>query len=150
MGILIALLGSLTISAKNVDAPTQQDISISLNKTKEKNTASHYQGVSITREGLKSYLKDIFIYNGIADQIEIAEKIIQCESGWNIFADNGISYGLAQFTPATWHDFGEGDIMNPHTQIRTMAKMWKNPKLRNRWDCYRFGLYKKFYSPQPN
>lgn len=107
------------------------------NKAKESNTGTRlYRGVLITREGLKSYLEEVFIKEGLEDQIEIAEKTITCESNFLWYADNGISFGVAQFTPDTWKDFGEGDIFNPHIQLRTMAKMFKMG-LQNRWDCYK-------------
>lgn len=114
----------------------QQTVNITEDKTKEKPTASLYQGIKISREGLKSYLSVIFTKYGIEDQIPIAEAVIACESSWNINANNGISFGLLQFTPATWKDFGYGDIMNPQSQIITMAKMWKRG-LQGRWDCWR-------------
>lgn len=71
------------------------------------------------------------------DEIGMAEKVITCESNYFWHADNGVSYGIAQFTPATWHDFGKGNIFNPYKQLDVMARMWKNPLLRLRWDCYR-------------
>jgi hypothetical protein len=68
---------------------------------------------------------------------------ITCESGWQIYPKpNNISWGIAQFTPATWKGFGYGDIMNPLSQLDTMAKMWSKG-LANRWDCYRLKLYEK-------
>ena len=89
-----------------------------------------------SREALKRYLSETFAIYGIADQIPMAEATILCESGWNWKADNGISYGIAQFTPATWYDFGHGDIFDPYVQIQTMAKMWSRG-LQKRWDCWR-------------
>lgn len=89
-----------------------------------------------TKEQLKDYLKLVFEKEGISDQLARAEQVITCESGWNVFADNGISYGIAQFTPDTWNDYGYGDIMDPYKQIEMMAKMWKN-NLQSRWDCFK-------------
>lgn len=114
----------------------QQQVNSAEDKTKEKLPTSHNQGREIDREELKSYFRQVFTYNGLEDQIPIAEAVIACESSWNWKADNGISYGIAQFTPATWEDFGFGDIMNPYSQIQVMARMWKNPVLRLRWDCF--------------
>jgi hypothetical protein len=68
---------------------------------------------------------------------------IMCESGFQVDPKhNGISWGVAQFTPATWKDFGYGDIMNPEAQLLTMARIWG--KYKNRWDCFRLGLYKQY------
>lgn len=95
-----------------------------------------FQGVYISPENLKEVLKLDFAEYGIEDQLGMAEDVINCESDWNIFANNGISYGLLQFTPATWKDFGHGDIMNPYNQIKVTASMWSHG-FQRRWDCYR-------------
>jgi hypothetical protein len=94
---------------------------------------------------LKDYASEESVKYGLTDaQHTILMATISCESGWNIHPKpNHISWGIVEFTPATWHDFGHGDIMNPITQIDTMIKMWSNG-LENRWDCYRLGLYKKY------
>lgn len=94
-----------------------------------------YQDVKVSKEELKGMLWTAFNKYGISDQIPIAEKVIFCESGWNINANNGISYGIAQFTKATWKDFGYGDIFNPQSQFMTMGKMWK-AGLQGRWNCF--------------
>ena len=88
-------------------------------------------------------LKTQFDTYEISDQLKIAEAVIQCESSWNIYANNGISFGILQFTKPTWKEFGSGDIYNPYWQIKTFAKMVKSG-LWNRWDCKRLGLYKKY------
>ncbi len=95
-----------------------------------------YQGVKVSKQDIQEMVSEQFTLYGIASQIPTALKVVQCESGFNINADNGISYGVAQFTPATWKDFGHGNIFNPLYQIETMAKMWKIG-LQKRWDCYR-------------
>ncbi len=97
-----------------------------------------YQNVLITEEDEKDYLKLDFHKYGLDDQLLMAEKVISCESGFHIdpLPHNHISWGIAQFTPATWKDFGHGDIMNPLIQIDVMSHMWSKG-LQNRWDCYR-------------
>lgn len=90
-----------------------------------------------SREVLKRFLRARLISYGIEDQYNTVEAVVFCESSWRVDPPhNGISWGIAQFTPPTWKDFGYGDIMNPYNQLDTMAKMWANPKLRNRWDCH--------------
>ncbi len=62
---------------------------------------------------------------------------IFCESSWQIYPKpNHISWGVAQFTPPTWKEFGYGDIMNPISQLNVMSKMFHN-HLEKRWDCWR-------------
>ena len=104
------------------------------------------------------FLKDFVGEVSIKQQLDTQDyndivATIQCESSF--FADpphNNISWGVAQFTPVTWHDFGHGDIMNPISQIEVMVSMWNKwemhkgtpRQMKNRWDCYRLGLYKKY------
>lgn len=84
---------------------------------------------------LKSYLREQASLYGV-DYDEMS-AVIQCESGWRVDPPhNNISWGIAQFTPDTWTDFGSGDIMNPYTQLDVMAKMWSKG-LHGRWDCYK-------------
>ena len=85
---------------------------------------------------LKAYLSVKFAEYGIESQTERAIAVVFCESGWNWNPKpNYISWGIAQFTPDTWHDYGYGDIMNPYAQLETMARMWSNG-LQSRWDCF--------------
>ena len=95
-----------------------------------------YKEILITKENLKDALEYDFAQYGISNEVQEAERVISCESSWNINASNKISYGIAQFTPATWKDFGYGDILNPLSQLDVMAKMWKDG-LQGRWDCFR-------------
>lgn len=94
-------------------------------------------GVKLTKNDIKEMVKNQFTLYGIEDQIPRALEVLQCEGGFNVdpLPHNGISWGVAQFTPPTWEDFGHGDIMNPYWQIKTMAKMWAMG-LQNRWDCF--------------
>ena len=94
---------------------------------------------------LKGYLGEVSIKYGLpANDYSEMVATIQCESGWQIYPKpNHISWGIAEFTPPTWQEFGYGDIMNPVSQINIMVKMWK-VGLAKRWDCYRLGLYKKY------
>lgn len=135
MTLIACFFLPLPTADQNENYTAPKIVTIDEDKSQTINDKDHYAGILITREGLKSYLSEVFTYNGIEDYIPLAEKIILCESGWNIQASNGISFGILQFTPPTWADFGEGDIWNPHTQIRTMAKMIRLG-LIGRWDCY--------------
>lgn len=108
------------------------------NGTKIADTTTHASQVAqnASTARLKEYLRKVFTSYGIEDQIPTAEKIIACESSWNILAHNGtISYGLLEYTPNTWHDFGHGDIMNPLVQIEVTAKIVKREGWE-RWDCF--------------
>ena len=138
LGTLLFFHEFWKLSAKEHSAPTRQEIKLS--KTLD---YQEYQGVRLTKNDLKDMLKTQFDTYGISDQLKVAEAIISCESGWNIYADNGISFGILQFTKPTWKDFGSGDIMNPYWQIKTFASMWSRG-LKNRWDCFRLGYYKKY------
>lgn len=126
----------MTFADRNNSEQTLQDS----NETSTPDNLQNFQirpyKVYISKQGLKEAIEFQFTKYRIADQIGMVEKVIQCESGWNVLADNGVSYGLLQFTPATWQDFGYGDIMNPYSQIETTAKMWSKG-LQRRWDCYR-------------
>lgn len=84
---------------------------------------------------LKEALSSVAVKYGLDyDQMS---TVVSCESGWRIDPPhNNISWGIAQFTPATWKDYGTGDIMNPYMQLEVMGKMWKKG-LMGRWDCYR-------------
>ncbi len=85
---------------------------------------------------LKGIAGEASIQYGLSGQ-DYQEMIdtIQCESGWQIYPKpNYISWGIAEFMPATWHDFGNGDIMDPIMQIKVMARMWSKG-LMGRWDC---------------
>lgn len=109
---------------------------VATSDTKPIDTGNYYHGVLVTKQDLMGMLEQEFTTYGLEDQIPLAKRVIECESGWNIHADNGISFGVAQFTQATWKDFGSGDIFNPIMQFHTMARMWAKG-LQKRWDCYR-------------
>ena len=87
-------------------------------------------------EALKRYVAIQFAKYGIEDEIPIAEAVAACESSWNWQASNGISYGIFQYTPATWEQWGSGDIMNPETQIKVTARLWSLGQ-QWRWDCWK-------------
>ncbi len=114
-------------------------VNITKSKTKELVSGTRlYHGILVPREALKSYLEAIFTKEGMSDQIEVAEKTLTCESNFVWYASNSISKGVAQFTRATYKQFCSGnyDDMNPQDQLNCFTKMWKNPKLREKWDCF--------------
>jgi hypothetical protein len=87
-----------------------------------------------TQQELKLYLASLVNKYGL--DYDLMSAVIQCESGWQIDPPhNNISWGLCQFTPPTWDDFGYGDIMNPYAQLEVMVEMWSKG-LEGRWDCY--------------
>jgi len=96
-----------------------------------------------TTAQLQDFLKQELALYGIEDDYPTLAAVIQCESGWNISPKpNYISWGIAEYTPATWKDVGFGNIMNPYSQLSVMAKIWA--KQSSRWDCFRLELYKKY------
>ena len=80
------------------------------------------------------------------DKIDEAIKVIQAESGWNIFAvgDDGTSKGILQYQKATWNEncleFSDYESLDPYAQIGCLAKMWDR-KMEYRWTtwCRMFG-----------
>lgn len=90
-----------------------------------------------TTAELKAYLLKVSVLYG-QDYQKMAATI-RCESSWktNTYSTSHISYGISQFTPATWKDYGIGDYKNPFDQLLTMAKMWRLG-LAKRWDCYHY------------
>lgn len=90
---------------------------------------------------IKRYLREQSALYGL--DYDKMSAVISCESGWRIDPPhNNISWGIAQFTPETWKDFGGGDIMDPYAQIRVMSIMWSK-HLEGRWDCYHILFDKK-------
>lgn len=116
-------------------APTTSDYQVNIPKKIPPHSSPTPPDYS--RAGLTRYLQDSFAKYGIESQVGMAENVISCESGFQVNPKhNNISWGITQMTPATWKDFGYGNIMNPYSQISVMAKMWKMG-LQSRWDCYR-------------
>ncbi len=118
------------------ESTQQYSVSVSVSEKPLPAHTSVYKGILITKNDLREILEEQFTTYGIKDQIPMAEAVVVCESHWNIYANNGVSFGITQFTPATWKDFGSGDIYNPLFQFQTMAKMFKMG-LQKRWDCFR-------------
>lgn len=134
--ILISSLSCLLIPAKNNHAisPTIDQYIIEGETTGTQETRL-YRAITTSQSELKALLKDISVKYGL--DYQKMEAVVQCESGWQIDPPhNNISWGIAQFTPATWEDFGYGDIMNPYSQLEVMGKMWSKG-LMSRWDCYK-------------
>src|SRR3990167_1160748 len=84
----------------------------------------------------------------VLNYTELSEKIIQCESGNNIWAINtkerhGSSYGVAQFRLSTFQEFGKkynlphSDIYNSSQQRVIMIRMLENGLGSKHWKiCY--------------
>ena len=72
----------------------------------------------------------------------LQDQIIQCESGWDSEAYNGIygASGLAQFLPSTWA-WGEelfgymGPMWDPYAQI-DMMNAFAEAGMLHHWSCY--------------
>lgn len=115
-----------------------------------------YKGVMITKEGLTEALEYDMLNKGLSDKLDIAEYIIQHESGWHWYAQNAISFGLFAFTKDTWNGNCIGDIWNPYAQIDCATdlmakKQWgrwdtfctSKYNTNNDWRCASRGLFKK-------
>lgn len=91
---------------------------------------------------LKCYLKRESALYG--DNYPVLESTVMCENGFKTsgWSYNNSSYGIAQFRPVTFGELCKGDINSPYDQLSCMARIWKGYK--NRWDCFRLGLYKKY------
>ena len=133
------------LADKVVDSqPLQNTVHIADTVKPLPDNVSLYQGIQVTKENLKQVLAYEFGTYGLESQIQTAEAVVACESGFQVDPPhNGVSWGIAQFTKPTWKDFGYGDIMNPLSQVQVMAKMFSRG-LQNRWDCFRTGAYKKY------
>lgn len=103
--------------------------------------SNYYQGILITEDDEKAYLEQDLQKYGIENQLGLIEKVIQCESGFQIDPKhNNPCRGIAQFQTFTWkyvNDKGwcSGDIMNPQSQLNCMAILWKMG-YQNWWQCY--------------
>jgi hypothetical protein len=126
------------IIARNSYAIAPTIINTVSSKTKETVAPTRVrEGGKVSREELTGYLETSFEKYGLESQIPMAIKTIDCESGFQVDPKhNGISWGVAQFTPDTWKDYGYGNILNPEYQLETMARMWSQG-LQKRWDCWR-------------
>lgn len=111
--------------------------------------------VRMSSEGKIGYLKLLLFQESAKYGISYQEiyATAMCESGFQIDPKhNNISWGIMQFTPATWKEFGHGNIMDAENQILVATSMWnkwetykgKQRQLKERWDCFRLGLYKKY------
>lgn len=125
--------------AKNsyVQAPTI-DASVSKTlKVSSPSTTSHPATLKSTENDLKGFLLETSVKYGL--DYDKMNAVINCESTWRIDPPhNGVSLGIAQFTAATWVDYGVGkyEDIDPYSQIAVMGKMWSKG-LESRWDCYK-------------
>jgi len=71
-------------------------------------------------------------------QLDELLNVIDCESSFrtDVYSPGMISYGVAQFTRATFEENCAGDYKNPFAQISCMGLMWSKG-MQGRWDCYR-------------
>lgn len=122
--------------ATNKDYQTQQkSVSVPASEKPPITDTRHFQGILVTQADIKEMITVQFTKYGIENEIPTALKVLDCESGYQVNASNGISFGIFQFTKSTWHDFGHGDIYNPMVQVEVATKMWKNG-LQSRWDYF--------------
>jgi LysM repeat protein len=65
----------------------------------------------------------------------ILEKVIRCESGYNVRAYNGAGpfYGLMQFLPTTWNAAGGGDWFSAYQQGANTARLLKTRNPLTQW-----------------
>ena len=125
--------------AQNSQESVQQESALITEIEKPKPTRP-YQKVSINKNRLKEFLKDLSIKYGV--NYDILNNIVICESGWDINAYNekGKSYGVSQFILPTWEWFNkirgiDKDYLNPFDQLEMMA--WAFSKgYASHWDCF--------------
>lgn len=93
--------------------------------------ASSLSGSPATAE-LRAYLKKVAVLDGL--DYDIISNVVQHESGFRVNPPhNGVSWGIAQFTKATWKAYGFNDIMDPYRQLFVMGMMWREGK-QSQWD----------------
>ncbi len=132
---LLILFPTFLNAATNSKKLTQKSV-IVLTSEKPLNTPRLYQGILLSKEDIKEMIKEQFTLYGISNQIPTALKVAECESSFSINANNGISFGIFQYTKPTWKQFGYGDIFNPQSQIIITSKIVKKEGWK-RWDCWR-------------
>lgn len=71
---------------------------------------------------------------GSAALLPKALRIINCESGWNVYARNGKYTGLGQWDN-TWWSYGGGDIYSPWQQGHNMAVRVNKSGGFGAWEC---------------
>lgn len=102
---------------------------------------SLYKNVLITKENLKGALEVDFAKYGILDQLDRAEKVLQCESGFQVDPPhNNSCRGIAQFKVSTWDWFNKVrethmEFMNPFSQIDMMSWAWSKG-YQSQWECF--------------
>lgn len=132
-----------TEAAQSSQQSTQQKVNLPINKPQESAelSSNYYQGVRISREDLKSYLKEVFTKYGLENQIGKAQRVIDCESSFLVDPPhNNSCRGIAQFQPLTWRyvinkGWCYGDIMNPFSQLDCFSKLW-SMGYQSWWQCY--------------
>ncbi len=129
-----------TIPAFNLDETTQKIETPKPVVTKKILPASnYYQGIYISRETLIGQLEYEFHKLDLDDQIPAAIFTLNGESSFNWNTSNGISAGLAAFTPPTWNEqcrqFGRYEELNPLKHIQCMALLWNRGE-QGRWDVW--------------
>lgn len=138
MGILILLPPPWLINfAKNNIAisPTIDTYLFETEKESEYLKKSSQQ-VEVSERELKGFLKQVSIKYGT--DYEEMSAVINCESGWktDLYSWNKSSYGIAQYTPATFEENCQGDYGNPFAQLECMGLMFKKG-MQSRWDCWK-------------
>lgn len=87
--------------------------------------------------------------NNAANQLGISPDIvaaqIETESSWNPNANSGAAQGIAQFTPATWQDYGHGspynvaDAFNAYVNYMGTLLREENNNIRDALAAYNAG-----------
>jgi hypothetical protein len=81
----------------------------------------------------ESFIAGWYAGGGSEALLPKALAVIQCESTWNVYAQNGIYRGLGQWD-STWWSFGGGDIYSPWQQGHNMAVRVNREGWRA-WEC---------------
>ena len=111
--------------ASTISAPTTNEIK---GKVTDTTKPSFYQILTTSGYGIKGYLAQRVVKYGNPNDYFTLYDLIQCESSWDVDADNphSTASGLAQFLDSTWEGYCEGDKDNPYDQIKCLVKAWNN------------------------
>ena len=118
--------------ASTISAPT---ISESEGQVTDILQTTSYQPSNTSSNKLKNFLAQQLAKYGDPDDYFTLYNLIQCESGWDIDAQNpkSTAHGLSQFLRGTFDGYCGGDFYNPYSQIHCLVIAWTDNK-QHWWD----------------
>lgn len=137
------MLLATTALASTISAPT---ISETKGKVTDTIQPSFYQILTTAGYELKGFLAQEVAKYGNPNDYFTLYNLIQCESSWDIDADNpnSTASGLAQFLDGTWNNYCEGNKDNPYDQIHCLVKAWNDNK-QHWWNASRH-CWKQYFT----